>query len=69
MRENDACTIFSKPSATAYMKYNLAVTDGKVINAPAFGKTIGRKVMPLLLSQVAFIKIDMNDAYFSTCLI
>lgn len=48
------------------MQDNLAVADGKVVDAMLFGETIGMKVMPFFRTQVTLIKMNVDYTTFQT---
>ena len=61
--------ILRKPSATAHMKGNLVLTHREVIEHPGLSKAIRLQIMPHIIAQVTFIKIDMKNADFRIRLI
>lgn len=50
------------------MKDDLVVTDRKVVYLTAFRKAIGLKVVPLFLTCIFFVKIDVKKDTLITCL-
>ena len=48
------------------MQDNLAVADGKVVDAMLFGETIGMKVMPFFRTLVTLIKMNVDYTTFQT---
>ena len=48
------------------MQNNLAVADGKVVEAMLFGETIGMKVVPFFRTQVTLIKMNVDYTTFQT---
>ena len=56
-----------KPSSSANVKHNLAVTDWEVVDAMLLCKAVGTKVVPFIYTEVTLIRMDMNDATSQTC--
>lgn len=51
------------------MKSDLMLADRKVIENTRLGETIGFQVVPTSLAKITFVKIDVENTNFSTCLI
>ena len=51
------------------MKCNLVLTHRKVIELSAFSKAIRLQVMPHIIAQVTFVKLDMKNPDFRIRLI
>ena len=49
------------------MEYYLTVMDRKVIDTLALWETVGLKIMPLFISEITLIEIDVSDMYFKAC--
>lgn len=51
------------------MECNLIFAQGKIVEDASFGKAVWLKVVPRLITQIAFIKINMENTYLRIGLI